>query len=135
MVDWQDGMVFEGYIEGEHVVSLDAEEEFGGQGRGTRPKALLLTSLAGCTAMDVISILRKKRQEIVDLKVEVTGTAAEEHPKVYTHIQVTYLVTGRNVDPAAVERAIELSMTRYCPVANLLKHVVPIETSYQIIEA
>ena len=84
--------------------------------------------------MDVISILRKKRQEVSGLEVRVRASRAEEHPMIYTHIWVTFLVTGTQIDPDAVERAIELSMTKYCPTANLLKPVVPIETDYQIIE-
>ncbi|HEC21925.1 MAG TPA: OsmC family peroxiredoxin [Chloroflexi bacterium] len=131
----QEGMHFEGYPDEETVIHLDAAEQFGGQGKGTRPQKLLLVSLAGCTAMDVISILRKKRQEVSGLEVRVRAERADEHPKVYTHIWLTYVVTGKNVDPAAVERSIELSMTRYCPVAGLLRDVVPIETEYEIIEA
>lgn len=117
------------------TIHMDAAQEFGGRGRGARPQSLLLVSLAGCTAMDVISILRKKRQDVTSLEVRARGEKAEEHPKVYTRIWLTYLVTGREVDPAAVERAIELSLTRYCPVAGLLREVVPIESRYEIIEA
>ncbi len=116
------------------TIHMDAAQEFGGRGRGARPQSLLLVSLAGCTAMDVISILRKKRQDVTGLEVRVRGEKAEEHPKVYTRIWLTYRVTGRGVDSAAVERAIELSLTRYCPVARLLREVVPLESRYEIIE-
>jgi putative redox protein len=84
--------------------------------------------------MDVISILRKKRQEVSGLEIKIRAEKADEHPKVYTHIWVTYIVRGNGIDPDAVARAIELSMTRYCPVAGMLKQVVPIETSYEIVE-
>lgn len=132
-----DGMHFEatGYPSEEGAtIHLDSKPDVGGQGLGSRPQSLLLVSLAGCTGMDVISILRKKRQEVTDLEVRVSADRAEAHPRVYTHIWVKYVVTGKDVDPAAVERAIQLSMDRYCPVANQLKTVVPIDTSYEVLE-
>ncbi|MBN1428389.1 MAG: OsmC family protein [Anaerolineae bacterium] len=134
-----DGMHFEGFTgagtEEAFTVQLDAGESAGGQGKGSNPSKLILVALAGCMGMDVISILRKKRQDIRGLKVHTRAERANEHPMVYTHIWVTVIVTGKQVEAAAVERAIELSMTKYCPTANLLKSVVPIETDYQIIEA
>ena len=144
MADQQDirvvlesGMHFEGYgwPAGDGVtVHLDAKESAGGEGKGVRPQSLTLVSLAGCTAMDVISILRKKRQDITDFEVRVRADRADEHPRVYTHIWVTYIVTGHDVDPAAIERSIELSVEKYCPVIGLLKDVVPIDTEYEIRE-
>ncbi len=135
----RDGMHFEGFAGGEgedaFAIQLDAAESVGGQGKGIRPAKLVLVGLAGCMGMDVISILRKKRQEVSGLEVRVRASRADEHPTVYTHIWVTFLVTGTQIDPAAVERSIELSMTKYCPTANLLKPVVPIETDYKITEA
>jgi putative redox protein len=131
---WRGGMHFEGSPGDEITVQLDAAEEFGGQGKGTRPQKLMLVSLAGCTGMDVISILRKKQQTVTGFEVRVRAERADEHPRVYTHIWLTYVVKGKNVDPAAVKRAIELSITKYCPVANLIQKVVPIETEYQIVE-
>lgn len=117
------------------TIHLDSKPEVGGQGLGARPQSLMLVSLAGCTGMDVISILRKKRQDVTGFEVSVAAERVDEHPRVYTHIWVTYTVTGHDVDPKAVERAIELSMTKYCPVAALLKQVVPIETDYRIVAA
>lgn len=131
----QDGMYFQGYTDERFPIHLDAAESVGGQDKGSRPFGLMLVSLAACMGMDVISILRKKRQDVTGFEVRVKGDQASEHPKVYTHIWVTFLVTGHNVDPAAVERAIELSYERYCPAAGMLKQVVPIETEYQITEA
>lgn len=131
-VTWKSGMHFEGHVGDSVVVQLDADEAVGGQGLGTTPKPLMLVSLAGCTGMDVISILSKKQQPLKSLEVKVRASVAEQHPKMYTHIWVTFEVHGE-VDPKALERAIELSMTKYCPVANLLKQVVPIETEYEIL--
>ncbi|MBN1310963.1 MAG: OsmC family protein [Anaerolineae bacterium] len=135
----RNGMHFEGFTDDEtqdaFAIQLDAKEAAGGQGKGVSPAKLVLVALAGCMGMDVISILRKKRQNVSDLEVHTHADRADEHPTVYTHIRVTFVFTGQQIDPAAVERAIELSMTKYCPVANLLKLVVPIETDYQIIDA
>lgn len=137
-VELIEGMHFAGYgyPGGEEAsVQLDTSEDVGGTGQGDRPQSLLLVSLCGCTAMDVISILRKKRQAVTGLEVRATAPKAEDHPRVYTSIHLTYVVTGHDLDPAAVERAIELSLTRYCPVAGLLKDVVPIDSSYEIVPA
>jgi putative redox protein len=95
---------------------------------------LLAISLAGCTAMDVISILQKKKQEVSGFEVRVHTRRAQEYPKVYTHARVEYLIEGKKIDPVAVERAIELSFTKYCPVQAMLSKAVEIEHSYQITE-
>lgn len=125
------GMHFVGEIDGFRM-NLDAEESVGGVGAGPQPHRLLLEALAGCTAMDVISILRKKRQQVSGLSVQVQGSRADQHPRVYTHINVLYRVRGNNVDPQAVERAIELSKTRYCPVIGMLGKVAEVTTRYEV---
>ena len=127
------GMHFVGEIDGFRM-DLDAEETVGGVGAGPQPHRLLLQALAGCTAMDVISILRKKRQQVSGLSVEVQGSRADQHPRVYTRIEVLYRVRGQNVDPQAVARAIELSATRYCPVIAMLGKVAEVRTHYEIEE-
>src|SRR2546421_8195429 len=127
------GMHFVGEIDGFRM-DLDADEAVGGVGAGPRPHHLLLQALAGCTAMDVISILRKKRQQVSGLSVEVQGSRADQHPRVYTRIEVLYRVRGQNVDPRAVARAIELSVTRYCPVIAMLGKVAEGTTSYEVEE-
>ena len=98
-----------------------------------RPLELLLTGLGGCTAMDVVSILQKKRQPFTSLQVNVTGERATEHPKVYTRIHVEYVVMGDSVDAKAVERSIELSQTKYCPASAMLGKAATITTSYRIV--
>jgi putative redox protein len=113
----------------DHV--LPGEE---GQETGPRPMELLLIGLAGCTAMDVVSILQKKRQPFTDLEVRVTAERAEEHPKVYTQIHLEFVVKGGGVDPRAVERAIELSQTKYCSAAAMLGKTAEITTSYRVVE-
>ena len=130
-VTFLDGMHFVGDIGGIRI-DLDAEESVGGVGAGPQPHRLLLLAMAGCTAMDVLSILRKKRQQVDGLSVEVQGSRADQHPRVYTRFEVLYKVRGTNIDPQAVARAIELSTTRYCPVIGLLGKVAPVTTRYEI---
>ena len=101
---------------------------------GFRPMELLAMGLAGCTAMDVISILQKKRQDVVDFEVRVHTEKAEKYPQVWTKAEIEYVVTGRGVDPAAIERAMELSRQTYCPAQNMLGKAVNIETRYTLIE-
>src|SRR5713226_727346 len=128
-----DGLHFAGDIDGVRI-DLDAEENVGGVGAGPQPHRLLLLAMASCTAMDVISILRKKRQQVSGLSVQVQGSRADQHPKVYTRFEVLYRVRGTNIDPRAVERSIELSTTRYCPVIGMLGKVAPVTTRYEIEE-
>jgi putative redox protein len=133
-VTWQDNMAFTGLSESGFTIQLDAKKEVGGEGRGFSPMELMALSLAGCTAMDVISILRKKRQDVTAFEVSVDAPRATEHPKVFTRATVLYLVTGHNVDEAAVVRAIELTAVSYCPAQAMLSKVIPIDLRYQIFE-
>src|SRR5579864_7916542 len=108
------GMRFIASADSGHSVILDAAEHAGGQNAGFQPMEMLLVGLAGCTGMDVISILRKKRQDVTGYAVHVRGERAETDPKVFTHITVEHVVTGHDISPVAVARAIELSETKYC---------------------
>jgi putative redox protein len=130
---WQGGLSFTGTARSGFEVKLDAGASAGGAGEGFRPLEMFGVGLAACTGMDVISILQKKRQEVTDFAVLVDVDQAAEHPYVYTAIRIHYVVTGREVDPAAVERAIELSATKYCPASAMLEKAAPITHSYEII--
>ena len=114
-----------------------AENEAGGQaflgGENIRPMEMVLASLAGCTGVDVVNILKKKRVDFSDLKINVSGKRAETHPKVYTEIQVTYYVWGDNIKEKDVEQAIELSESKYCSVSAMLKSTAKIETGFKIL--
>ncbi|HEX6711009.1 MAG TPA: OsmC family protein [Rubrobacter sp.] len=132
-VSLAEGMHFLGEVDGFRV-DLDADEGVGGRDAGASPMHMLLLSLAGCTAMDVASILRKKREQVTGLSVEVQGKQRAEHPKVYESIEVLYRVRGRGVDPKAVDRAIELSQTTYCPVIAMLGETAEIIISCEIEE-
>jgi putative redox protein len=133
-VTWKGDMHFTATTDTGFGLTLDADPSVGGQDMGFRPLELMLVSLAGCTAMDVISILKKKRQDVTGFEVRVEGDQAGDHPKVYTDIRVLYIVRGRNIDPAAVERSIELSETKYCPASAMLRHAANITSSYEIVE-
>ena len=133
-VVWQRGLSFTGTANSGFSVPLGGKSTAGGDSDGFRPMELLAISLAGCTAMDVISILQKKKQVVSGFEVRVYTKRAHEYPKVYTHTRVEYLIEGKKVDPVAVERAIELSFTKYCPVQAMLAESVEIEHSYQITE-
>jgi putative redox protein len=101
---------------------------------GTSPMELVALASAGCTASDVISILQKKQQQVTEFEVNVVGVRAAEHPKVFTEIDLEYVVTGRGIDLKAVERAIELSLTKYCSVNLMLEKAVKINHRYRIVE-
>lgn len=130
----RDDMIFTGHDNG-YTIPLDAKREVGGHDAGISPMSLMLTSLGGCTAMDVISILRKKKQDVTAFEVQVEGVRADEHPKVWTEIWVKFIVTGHNVDQKAVDRAIELSRDKYCGAAATLRHTATMHYSSEIIEA
>jgi putative redox protein len=134
-VTWQGQMSFTGTADTGFNLSLGADPKVGGHNDGFRPMELMALSLAGCTAMDVISILSKKRQQVNAFEVRVHAERADEHPKVFTHVQIEYLIEGNQIDPAAVERAIDLSANKYCPAQHMLNKAVKIEHTYQITES
>ncbi len=133
-VAWKTGLSFTGTVGTGFQVPLDSEPEVGGKGEGFRPLQLMGLSLAGCTAMDVISILRKKKQDVTAFEVQAHASQAEDFPKVFTHVTLTYVVTGHTIDEKALLRSIELSATKYCPAQAMLSRVVPIDLVYEIYE-
>lgn len=130
-----DGMQFAAEAGSGHTVMLDAAEHAGGQGAGFVPMEMLLVGLAGCTGMDVISILRKKRQQVTGYEVRVRGERAEDHPMVYKTITVEHVITGNNVSPEAAARAIELSETKYCGAGAMLGKTATLMHTFRIVEA
>ncbi len=118
---------------GHHVI-LDAAEHNGGQNSGPQPMEMLLVALAGCSGMDILSILRKKRQDITGYELRIHGMRAEEHPKVYLDITLEHIFTGHNIRPEAVERAIELTEERYCGASAMLGKTATIGHTFSIIE-
>lgn len=116
-------------------IPLGTSSQGGGDEDGLRPMELLLIGLAGCTGMDVVSILQKMRQELTGFEVRVQADRAEEHPKVFTHIVLEYIVEGRGIDPESVQRAVELSEVKYCSAEAMLNKTAKIESKIIILEA
>jgi putative redox protein len=129
------GITFAGKTDSNHWITVDGPENFGGSDAGIRPKELLLLSLAGCTASDVVSILQKKRVKLVDFEINISAEMTEEHPKVFTKIDLEYVFYGDSIAEKDVERAIDLSQTTYCGITAMLEKVLTINHSYRIEEA
>ena len=131
---WKEKMTFIGVADSGHEVRVDSDAGVGGDDTAARPMELIALGLAGCTAMDVISILRKKQQKVASFDVNVSADRAAEHPKVFTKAIINYVVKGEGLDEAALVRAIELSALKYCPAQAMLGKAFPMELRYQIYE-
>ncbi len=118
---WTGGMQFEGSNAVGRTVTMDTHPESGGQDRGPTPMETLLIALAGCTAMDIVPILRKMRAPLEDLTLHVSGKRATEHPKVLTDIHVRYVARGRGLTEEQVEKAVRLSQEKYCSISAMLR--------------
>ncbi len=130
---WVDGLEFQAQTGSGHAITMDAKVEGGGKDHGASPMELLLAGMAGCTGMDVVDILRKKRQQVSGLEIRVEGTRAETFPMVYTNIDVVYIVRGKNISPQAVEDAMRLSETKYCSASIMLGKTARINTRDEIV--
>lgn len=130
----EQGMTFTGSADSGFTLQIGASPAVGGQNDGVRPMELLLIGLGGCTAMDVISILRKKNQEVSGFELELDADRAGGHPNIFTEININYILRGNKIDPRAVERAIELSGTKYCSAQAMLEKSAQIRSTYEIIE-
>jgi putative redox protein len=131
-VKWVEGMQFIGIAPSGHAIPLDTHEAVGGTDSAARPAELTLVSLGGCTAMDVVSILRKMRVPFEDFEVEVRADAAEEHPKVFTRIEIVYRITG-DVPEDKLVKAINLSQERYCSISAMMRKAVPLTFRHEIV--
>ncbi|MBK7104636.1 MAG: OsmC family protein [Ignavibacteriae bacterium] len=128
------GITLVGKTDSNHWITMDGPENFGGSNGAIRPKELLLLGLAGCTASDVITILEKKRVKLDDFEIQISAETAETHPKVFTKIHLEFVIIGKNIKDADVERAIELSQKTYCSVTAMLEKSVEITHSFTIKE-
>ncbi len=133
-VTWIEGMQFVGEAGSGHAIVLDGKPENGGRDTGARPMELVLVALAGCTAMDVKHILMRMRQDVSGLQVKVQAERADEHPKVYTDIQLEYVVRGRNLSEKAVTDAVKLSQDKYCSVSAMLAETAQIGYTIKIMD-
>jgi putative redox protein len=128
------GITFVGKTDSNHWITMDGPESFGGSNAGIRPKELLMLSLGGCTGSDVTSILSKKKIKLEGFEINITAESADEHPQVFTKMHLGYIFYGKDIPVKDIERAIELSLTKYCSVTAMLQKAMPIEHSFKIIE-
>jgi len=128
------GITLAGKTDSNHWITMDGPENFGGSDAGIRPKELILLSLAGCTGSDIVVILQKKKVKLDDFEMNITAEMADEHPQVYTKINIESVFYGKDIQEKDVERAIELSQTKYCSVTHMLNKAVEITHSFRIIK-
>jgi len=132
-VSWKGEMLFES-VAPEGSVFIDADEAVGGQGKGLRPKAMMLTAMAGCTAMDVASLLKKMRAEVDDFKIEIEANLTDEHPKYYDKVHVIYRFYGSDFKKDKIEKSVNLSVDRYCGVMEMFRQFSKLTTEILYIE-
>ncbi|WP_166387059.1 MULTISPECIES: OsmC family protein [unclassified Polaribacter] len=124
---WKENMQFESDNPSGLNLTMDAGEESGGEGKGYRPKALMLASLAGCSGLDVVSLLAKMRAEVADFKIDITAELTEEHPKFYKKVKVDYHFTDTDLKPEKIQKAVNLSVTKYCGVMEMFRQFAEVE--------
>jgi len=132
-VRWAGKMTFVGRAGSNHLVPMDSGPEFGGDSSATKPAELLLLGLGGCTGMDVVPILKKMRQDVTAVELNITAERSEEHPKPYTSIDIEYVVAGRNLDEEKVKHAVDLSQEKYCSVSAMLRKACPVRYTLRIV--
>jgi putative redox protein len=132
---WTGGVSFAGSAESGHTITMDGAPEMGGQNKGARPMETVLIGMGGCTAFDVVHILKKQRQDVTDCEANIDAQRADTDPKVFTRIHIHFTVTGRNLDPKKVGHAIELSATKYCSASIMLGKTAEITHDFEIVQA
>lgn len=133
-IRWTEGMQFVGTSGSGHALVMDTGPDHGGRNTAATPMELLLVALAGCTGMDVVSLLRKMRVNFTGLEIGVRAERREEHPRIFTRIELEYRVAGTGIDRAAVQRAVELSQEKYCSVRAMLRPDCPVGFRIEIVE-
>lgn len=134
-VKWLEEVTFVGESDSGHAIVMDGPIEFGGRNLGVRPMEMLLLGMGGCTSFDVINILKKTRQHVIDCEVQLEAERAEKGPKVFTKIHVHFIVTGKDLSEKHVKRAVELSADKYCSASIMLGKTAEISHDYEIREA
>ena len=133
-VTLQAGSTFEGVAGSGHRVTMDVAPEVGGRDLGLRPMEMVLLGLGGCTAIDVLHMLRKGRQPITDMRVELDAERADDVPKVFTRIHLHFVLTGAGLDPHKIERAINLSASKYCSASMMLNKTAEMTHDFEIVK-
>lgn len=134
-IQWTGDVSFSGVGDSGHALQMDGPAEYGGRNKGPRPMELVLIGMGGCTAFDVVNILRKARQQITDCFAQIDADRAITDPKVYTRIHVHFVVTGNGLDPNKVGHAIELSASKYCSASIMLAKTAKITHDFEIVQA
>jgi putative redox protein len=129
------GISFAAKSDSNHWITMDGPEESSGSNAGVRPKELILMGLGGCTGSDVVNILKKKRVQVDDFEMNITADVADDHPMVFTRINIEFIFYGDNIQEKDVERAIELSQTKYCSVTKMLEKEIEINHTYRIVSS
>ena len=133
-VNWVDGMLMVGKSHSGHSITMDGPPEIGGDNLGVRPMEMLLLGVAGCTMIDVVTTLKKMRQELTHCETKVNAERADDHPKVFTDIHIQFLVKGNDLDSKKVEKAITLSAEKYCSASIMLGKTASITHDFEIAE-
>ena len=133
-VNWVDGMLMVGKSDSGHSITMDGPSEIGGENLGVRPMEMLLLGVAGCTMIDVITTLKKMRQDLTQLETKVYAERADDHPKVFTNIHIHFELKGKDLDSKKVEKAISLSAEKYCSASIMLGKTATITHDFEIIE-
>ena len=133
-VTLQEGSTFEGVAGSGHRVTMDVAPEVGGRNLGLRPMEMVLLGLGGCTAIDVLHMLRKGRQPITDMRVELDAERADDVPKVFTKIHLHFVLTGAGLDPHKIERAINLSASKYCSASMMINKTAEMTHDFEIVK-
>ncbi len=133
-IKWIEGVSFAGQSESGHTVVMDGPPDAGGKNLGVRPMEMLLLGMGGCTAFDVLHILRKSRQPVTDCVAEIDATRADSDPKVFTKIHVHFIISGKGLDPKRVDQAVKLSAEKYCSASIMLGKVAEVTHDFEIVE-
>ena len=131
-IKWNQNMQFTATSGSGHSVLIDGSPEIGGEDSGMRPMEMLLLSMAGCSAMDVVFILKKARQDVTDCVIKINGERADTIPKVFTDIHVHYIISGNDLDEKHVKRAVNMSAEKYCSVAEMMRKAANVSHDYEI---
>ena len=133
-VNWVDGLLMVGKSDSGHTITMDGPPESGGQNLGVRPMEMLLLGVAGCTMIDVVTTLKKMRQDLSHLETKINAERATDHPKVFTDIHIQFILKGQNLDEKKVDKAITLSAEKYCSASIMLGEMATITHDFEVIE-
>ena len=133
-VNWVDGLLMVGKSDSGHTITMDGPPESGGENLGVRPMEILLLGVAGCTMIDVVTTLKKMRQDLSHLETKINAERATDHPKVFTNIHIQFILKGQNLDEKKVDKAITLSAEKYCSASIMLGETATITHDFEVIE-